>query len=108
MINLIQIKKILSEHKRQAEFIKEVGNGFLISSGSNDELFLYILDKKENIYRKKTEIKLQYKSSYVHYKEKENNPSKWILNLYELKNNNKEENREIEIITCSKLGIRTF
>jgi hypothetical protein len=105
---IIQIKKILSEHKRQAEFIKEVGNGFLISSGSNDELFLYILDKKENIYRKKTEIKLQYKSSYLHYKDKENNPSKWILNLYELKNNNKEENREIEIITCSKLGFRTF
>ena len=101
---IMKLLEIISEHKGQAEFIKELKNGCLISAGSRNELFFYILDQSNNKYTKKEEIKVKKKPHISYKKKKGRNPSNWILNIYET-NNNSEENQKIELVGCSKLGI---
>lgn len=101
---IMKLLKIISEHKGQAEFIKELKNGCLISAGSRNELFFYTLDQSNNKYNKKQEINVQQKPHISNKKKKGKNPSRWILNIYET-NNNTEENKKIELVGCSKLGV---
>ena len=115
---LIKPLEILSEHKRQAELIQEISNGDLISVGICGELFLYNLN--DNTYNIKKIINLERKNNPENEKIY---PTEWIVNLKEttrnFKTNNKnkkekekkgkkekKEQNTINLISCSKLGIK--
>ena len=127
-LQIIKVLKILSHHERQAEFIKELNNGYLISTGSCDELFLYKLNNDNNyeiikdineIQKKKEKDKLKEKEKLK--EEEKQIIKKWILNVNETtqkykksnkkvtqKSNNKEkiQKNQLMLITCSKLGLK--
>ena len=129
-LQIIKVLKILSHHERQAEFIKELNNGYLISTGSCDELFLYKLNNDNNyeiikdineIQKKKEKDKLKEKEKEKLKEEEKQIIKKWILNVNETtqkykksnkkvtqKSNNKEkiQKNQLMLITCSKLGLK--
>ena len=101
IFTILQFKDIIAHHSGEAEFIVETSNGICISGSSKNELILF-----NESYEKKKEFIIQSDNETQKYQEtSKKRKTKWTLSLYEKKEANKE-NDEINLISCSKIGLK--
>ena len=78
---IIDFKKIIGEHLKEVEYIKEISNGLMVSGGNDNKLFIY-----EHSSNKKIEIK---------------DFGDWPSNICEVINKEKNDTN-IQLIVCCK------
>lgn len=79
-LNILEFIKIIGQHENTAEYIKEIGNEFFISGGTDDKIIIYTSDfnkMKEKIF------------------------FDWVYDILDLRNINKNP---IDIIVCTKVA----